>query len=252
MKKPLQYLLPVILILSISCNRSGSNDKFTVTGKIDHGKGNLILLRELGLKEIRTLDSTTIGPGATYSLSSNIKETGFFVLEIKGEKIVLVGNPGASVTVNGDITKPAGTYEILGSEESSALRDFLAESQKNINKTDSLKFVLEMHEDQNDFYALNMKTDSIFGIISNEQAGIEKKFIEAHPRSIANLIVINFTLGAGPVLTYDKDSNLYNKIDEELTAAFPGNKHVVYNHQRIEEIRKQDELNKERLRVQKK
>ncbi len=237
-------LIVMILVLFISCHRKSASDHFSIEGKVTNGAGRKIILSEMGINDVIPLDSVNTDPEGKFSLSCEMKEPGFYLLTFSNVKIILVPQAGEKMLLQADLSRPSRTYEVSGSEDTRLLRKFLVESAVNMTRIDSVKEVLLQHEDHEDFYVVSMQADSAFQKISHDQTRLEKQFIDAHPHSLASLIVLSYSLGGGPVLDEEEYFGYYKKLDSTLTKTYPSNKHVLYHHRRVEEMKDRNEAMK--------
>ena len=227
----LTLLLPLIVVFS--CRNSTSPEGFTISGKIPALSGQKVILKELDPKEIKTMDSLTVGASGNFIFSEKNGDAGFYLLQFEGGKeLVLSIETGDNPEISGDLKNIPERLQVSGSEGTRLLKDFYSIANKNKAKVDSLKSLLQAAEGSPDFYSLSLSADSAYQKIAAAQKTIEKDFIDKHRESLASLIVLNYTLGTLPVLTMDEDLDYYQKLTA-LAVKYPNNKHVIYHQQRI-------------------
>jgi hypothetical protein len=109
---------------------------------------------------------------------------------------------------------------------------------------DSLDMLLAERQDSSDYYNLTQKLDTSFREIWENQRALETTFINNHSGSLASLVVLNYAFGMSPVLNMDEDFRYYQALDSTLSISFPGNKHVLFHHQRVMESQRKTVKNK--------
>ncbi len=119
MKKTILILCTVIALYSCQNKKFGG---FTVSGKIDHAPGQILLLQELpfGGQQPVVLDSVSLKPNGSFELRGMGKEEGLYRLMIGNSTGVLLVNDGKSIKVQLDMNNYK-EYKIDGSPASESL-----------------------------------------------------------------------------------------------------------------------------------
>jgi len=231
MKKCCYFL--VCVFLGFSCTREQKAESFTIRGQFSNSRGEKIVLCEMDVKEVIALDSANIGKDGNVKFSHKIDQPGFYLLIFPGgRRVTLLMKKGEDLRITGNLRDPAGGFRFSGSEGSQLLGDFFHATMKNRIRIDSIKRVLRSHEGSGDFLRFSMTADSLFFRISEDQKKLEKNFIDRNPRSLASLIVLNYSFGPKPVLTMEEDLPYYRKLTS-LYCIFPKNKHVLFHMARV-------------------
>ncbi len=232
-KHLIKILLFLPLVAIFSCQTGHSPEGFAISGKIPSHSGQKVRLKEMDPKEILNLDSVTADASGNFTLNEKVKEAGFYILQFgTGKELLLSMEPGEKLEISGKLENIPEGIQVSGSAGTMLLKEFYNLSNRNKIKVDSLKAILHGAEGTPDFYKLSISADSAFQKINNDQKALEKDFIDKHHESLASLIVLNFALGATPVLSMDEDLDYYQKLTA-LSARYPGNKHVVFHQQRV-------------------
>ncbi len=226
-------LFLVFIALGFSCVREKKAGTFTIHGSFSNSKAEKLLLCEMDVREVITLDSASIGKDGKVSFSYQLDQPGFFMLKFPGgRQLILVMKKGEDLTITGNLRDTAGGLNLSGSPESQLLDTFFQTTMKNKVRIDSLKRVLRNHEGLDDFLRFSMTADSIFSRISEDQKKSEMGFIDRNPQSLASLIVLNYSFGPKPVLTMEEDLPYYQKLTS-LYRIYPKNKHVLFHMARV-------------------
>lgn len=198
------------------------------------GTGTRVVLEEIDVKKVIPVDSAVIGSSGFFSFEINTEQAGFYRLSFADEKsLILVVKPGDRIEVKADLQEFPGGVELKGSAESTLLLEFMKASEKNKKEADSIQEMLVLHTSLPDFASLTEASVPAFSNIFHRQEMLEKEFLASHSDLLASLIVLNYGFGPRAVLPIDEHLALYLHLDSSLTAAYPGNKHVLYHHKRI-------------------
>lgn len=234
------FLLMVIIILSSCSYNQRKNNSFSIRGQFKNASGIKILLQELDLQDVKTLDSTSFDPQGKFGFTYEPADQGFYLLKLSdGRIITLLLDKGENLTLAGDIKRFPQEYSLTGSKGSELLKDFYDHTRRNRDEGDSLTDVLRNHQYAPDYYKLTLSFDTLFLNIWEDQKKFEKNFIDKNINSLSSLLVLNYAFGPRPVLSEDEDFSYYLKVDSSLMNFFPLNKHVIYHHKRIVEYQRQ-------------
>jgi len=243
MKMSLSAKSILALILLLTACTARKSEIAVISGKIGHAFGEKLMLQELDTREIHNLDSTTLGADGQFSFQLAPREPGFYLLKAKeGKVLAILLDKGDTVTLGGDFTGFPDHIRFQGKPEAQILHDFFTFTRKNEKEVDSLELMLSDQQDSSGYYKLTLSLDTAFQKIWYKQKTFEEDFLTAHPNSLASLIVLNYSFGMSPVLSPEEDFRFYLELDSTLSKAYPGNKHVVYHHQRVLEYQRQKEL----------
>lgn len=225
-------------VLFYSCSHAPENEAI-ITGKLNDGKGEKLVLTELDTKIVKRIDSVICDAGGSFRFRVKLPEPGFYMLHALSRKVlVLMLHPGDTVKVSGSFSSFPDHVMIEGPDETRWLADFFRFTRGQERKVDSLEMLLVEKQDSSGYFELTEKLDTVFKSIWERQREEEKRFIDQHPNSMASLIVLNYAFGLNTVLNPDDDFPWFEKLDSALTLSYPENKHVKYHHQRMLEIKK--------------
>jgi hypothetical protein len=231
------WFLP-LLLLAASCQPQKEKRAF-INGSFPDGAGVKLVLQEMDIKEIRSVDSVTAGIDGKFGFTLNQAEPGFWLLKAPSGKIlVLVLRPGDTIELTGSFIDFPDNVVLRGPRDAMLMHEFFHYTRRHETAIDSLQLVLAGRQDSADFYTLTQKLDTSFRMIWEKQRMYEMAFIDTHPGSLATLIVINYAFGLSSVLDPDEDLAYFSKTDSALMKTYPDNKHVKFHHQRVKEMKR--------------
>jgi len=238
MLKNIAFYSIAIFVLLSSCHSPDGN-KAVIQGTLTDAAGEKLTLMEMDVREIHPLDSTVLDPAGMINFHLAVKEPGFWLLKAKtGKILVILVHPGDQVMLSGSARDFPDQIRLNGSEEAIRLNDFFTYTRKNEHQVDSLEILLVERQDSADYFQLTQKLDTAFRMIWERQRSFEMDFINRHPGSLASLIVLNYAFGLNAVLSPLEDLGYFEKTDSALMKTYPGNKHVMFHHERVLEYQR--------------
>jgi hypothetical protein len=237
----MKYLMPVIsfLIIMVSCS-SGKHGHTVVSGVMTDAARQKVVLSELGTGASKALDSADVDALGRFEFHLEPKASGLYLLGFRNKtQLVLEIKPGDSVKITGSISSFPASAEISGSQNSRELLEFLRITSANKKTIDSLRLVLERRSGEPGFAELSKLIDQGAQSVFRKQWETQLMFIDTHFTSLTSLIALNQVLAATPVMTFERDSIIFIKLDSALGKSFPGNPHVDFHHNRILKAREQ-------------
>jgi hypothetical protein len=233
----LWLFLATIIFSACRQNKSTLLPEISVTGKIMNAANIVVHLSELDVKSIKPIDSATLDEDGRFSFKIKPSGSMFLIISIKqGQQLILVADPGEKVHVEGDAGDLVKTAVITGSPESHLMLNFELFTIHNQQKSDSIgKVFLDSRSDP-EFATIRKHLDSTYRAVVRDQRKYMEQFIDQHPNLLASLLVINRKFGPSAVFDESKDFHYFIKLDNGLMAAYPGNKHVLDHHSRVETL----------------
>jgi hypothetical protein len=228
------YYFILISIFMVSCAEEQKQEGITISGNFLNAKGKQIYFAELETDGIKNLDSLVVDEKGTFNFQHKPLDAGFYLVKTNsGENVLLMLEKNETVDLSADLGATPFDYQITGSPGSILLKEFYTQTFEKLSKADSLAAILRNLQGTPEFYELSVKLDPLFIQIVEEQQALERSFIAKHDTSLASLIVLNYKFGMLPVLTIDKDFDLYKHLDSTLSKSYPSNKHVVNHHNKV-------------------
>jgi hypothetical protein len=237
MKKHFWKILVVTAVL-VSCHQR-KEEMILITGKVTGQGEKLLFLDELKPDGVSPVDSAVPGSGGEFSFRVKPNETtGFYLLGNRsGHQLTLVLQSGETVQVNASLLKDPVEYDVTGSPGSELLRNFILHTGRNLHTADSLTAILRKMEGTPAFYPLSQSYDTIFRNLLADQQAFERSLIRNNSSSLAALIILNHRFGDRVALDPKENADLFLLLDSTLSRAYPGNRHVLFHHQRCSQFR---------------
>lgn len=243
------------LIFLAGCHNDKQKESITeIKGTIKNSKGQTLLLKELDVSTLFHIDSLTINNNEGYFNFEFIHEdAGMFILHNrKNDYILLILKPGEKVTVEADMSNMLGSYTITGSEESKLIKDYFTRTIEKYMMVEKIGDLFLSYQSDPDFYQVRDSLNLIFDSLYAEQREFTKTFIKSNPGTLAALWALNQRFGLDFLFNERDDMSYFLIIDSALHINYPGNKHTIDHHKRIEKIqnrKKVKDLAREKLQV---
>lgn len=189
----IQYTAFLLLLLAGSaCNRNN----VSIEGSVVDGEGQTISLERLDVNRISLLDSTTIGKGDRFSVSTNIENPELFVLRhSNGEIVNLLISPGENISLTTEAESFGKGYDLEGSEESENIRILVEQLNATRSTLDSLQ--------------------GVAATVSDPESPHLKVIRNAYAQTIVNQKRFTIRYLVGHMTSLSSVYALYQKYDEE-------------------------------------
>ncbi|MDX2432111.1 MAG: TlpA disulfide reductase family protein [Bacteroides sp.] len=189
----IQYTAFLLLLLAGSaCNRNN----VSIEGSVVDGEGQTISLERLDVNRISLLDSTTIGKGDRFSISTNIENPELFVLRhSNGEIVNLLIAPGENISLTTEAESFGKGYDLEGSEESENIRILIEQLNATRSTLDSLQ--------------------EVAATVSDPESPHLKVIRNAYAQTIVNQKRFTIRYLVGHMTSLSSVYALYQKYDEE-------------------------------------
>jgi hypothetical protein len=243
-------LVFVSIFFITSCEQSAKHSA-TVKGQLENSNGEILTLFELGIDEMKTVDSLVIKTDGSFEFNFSPKYRGFYVIEAgKNKYIKLVVGEGDKLEINGDCDNFEESYTIAGTNNNyHSYEKSLWTREKEI---DSLSTLLMTSRSKPDFMHIRDSVDEVYKSILKEHYDYSLKFIAANPGDLSALMILNSYLGNKPVFEPVRDIQSYILIDSALKINYKNNPHYKLHAERLEKIKEASAIRaeaKERLSV---
>ncbi|NQV03137.1 MAG: DUF4369 domain-containing protein [Bacteroidia bacterium] len=236
-KESIPIICLLITLLLFSACQFDDENQFFVIGQIEGAAGKLYLLEQKTF-ELQRIDSVEPADKGRFQCSVEADETSIYALRVApGEQVVFIASPGDTIRITGNPDHYPFIFQVAGNVESELLQAFYTYSAGNLRKVDSLQLLIEMNQGESDFYELTVMVDSMFNQIWETQRQYEKAFILEHAGAFSTLLVVNYHFGVRPVLSPGTDAVDYRRVDSGLMVTYPGNRHTLFFHQWLKEIK---------------
>jgi len=236
-----KQILGMILVIYITsaCQRNNGSSvpEISISGEIRNAANTVIHLSELDVRKTKPIDSVTLDDDGRFSFKINPSGSMFLLISAKpGQQIILVANPGEKIHLEGNARELVKTSSITGSPASILMLEFERYTQQNQQKADSLGQEFLNSRADPGFAIIREHIDSAYEALASDQRSYMERFINKYPSSLASLIVLNRKFGPNAVFKEDIDLGYFLKIDSGLMKTYPGNKHAIDHHIRVEAL----------------
>ncbi|HRH49568.1 MAG TPA: TlpA disulfide reductase family protein [Panacibacter sp.] len=145
-----------------SCTDSGSPNKFTVSGKIDHATSPNVFLERVGYDNSgqKVVDSGKIAADGSYSLKAVAKEQNLYLLTIDHKSIAVFVNDNSDIKISTDLDRTFRTPYVSNSDATKSIYEFL-------NTFRSKDSILAVTYNQMDSLAKQNPNDSTILVLQN-------------------------------------------------------------------------------------
>lgn len=220
------YLLIMLLSL-VSC---GKKPNFTITGRLDGGKGKTVNLNKLLISDQLISDSVKIDQDGSFKFKGNTSTPTFYLLKISEKSfITLLIDSTENVTITGSYANFIRDYKVSGSRGSEMLRDLDSRFFAAKAKLDSLQKLLKGQQ----FNAASAQINGLtaqYNRIVNDHSEYVTSFVKRNPFSLASVYAL--------YQKWDNTNFVINDMQAMKTAAsalysvYPKNEQVIalYNN----------------------
>jgi len=223
-------LIAIVCLAFIGCD-----DGPYVKGTLTNAEGEKVVLERLTPTAVMLLDSTEVTSKGEFKIATKVTEPGFYRLRLNENNfIVLQLAPNEKVIITGNALDFYKSYEIEGSEGSSALRELDRFLRVNFEQSDSLSQAFNRQRTPTNADSLMRVIEPQFNARQAEKIAFVYKFIDAHKGQLASLSAIQ-TLSANEHL--DK----FIEVGEALQASLPTSEYVTGFNARITDLKAQQQ-----------
>ena len=187
MKKYIFFLLGLILFAAACKDRT----QYSVKGRISNADGKYIYLDELNVTSTVNVDSVKLNKKGEFEFRGKVTYPTFFLLKLNEKNFVtLLVDSAEHVEVYGDAANFSRDYLVKGSEGSSLVQQLNVHLSKTKHELDSIRSLeVSFRNDLN--YDMKKKLwNKAYEKVRQAQIGYSKKFVEAHPFSMANVLAL--------------------------------------------------------------
>jgi len=233
MKKLAIFTLFTILITSC-----GTNESFTIKGKLSNSAEGTIILQELKSTDKIILDSAKINKDGSFTLKGKNNKPAFYSIYLaKNNDITLVISPGNELFIIADAKDLPHTYVVKGpknAELSWALNKKLNETLKKVSK---LGQTYEDSLGSRNILKIRAKLDSTYKVIEADQKTFTKEFIRKNVHSLVSIMALYQQIGPKrSVLNPTEDFEIFKMVDSVMYISFPEADAVISLHNVMKDL----------------
>lgn len=145
-------LLLSAAILFASCKQTKNN--FIVIGDIANMPAQNVRLEEIGINEIKVLDSAKTDAKGHFELSGNTPDERLFRVHFDQNRFILLSADKGNIKVTGD-WQNLENYNVEGSAGSASLRNFVALVRENLRDINTMSVIIDSLKLKNNDSILN-------------------------------------------------------------------------------------------------
>ncbi len=223
-------------LLVVGCGRD--DRLITVEGNIEGIDVRSVTLFALDVYDSKEIGTQRLNSKGTFSFETESGETSFYYLSAdNNDYVVLIASPGEDITISAEGWSLSQSYSVSGSPESELLREYRKGYYTNLNAVaEANRAMVQSRGDDNyaeTHAALSQKMEDLF----TRQKESAESFIRKNTTSLASLIILNDRFGQKRLFTDEEDFEILEVLDKGLMQSYPGNKHSLEHHQRVEKAR---------------
>jgi thiol-disulfide isomerase/thioredoxin len=237
-----RVLIITAAILVSACKKEEKG--FTVSGKLEHNRSDMIYLKEMTSRELLPLDSCKLDSSGTFQLHGASPESRFFAVYARpGDYVYLLAETGDQITLNGDARNLAGSYRVEGSEDSRLIRELTTQQSRTLEKIRDLSKIFNDSLESPRFSDIKAELDSSYKEAINAQRQFTFRFIEENLNSQASLMALYQQMGPRSyLLEPNKDFRYFAMVDSSLNMLYPESDAVIDLHRQVDELRQQKQM----------
>lgn len=214
------------LLFACNSNNNSEADNYNVSlsGSIINCEGKTIFVEQLHTDKVTKLDSVTIDPDNSFSISMNLDATGFYLLRIDKENVIyLVLTPGDSIVIEGTYGKLAANYTVKGSADCEIARVLNQHMIGSAGKLEEFNRIYQAAlEDQKIRIEEVMKDlDEQALALFEADKNFLKEFILKHEKSPVIYLALFQQLSNTRILNPEADADIYTFTLEKLKEHHP-------------------------------
>lgn len=217
-------------ILLASCEEKGAS----VKGNLSNTDGETIVLEKLTSTEVVPADSIEVDASGDFKLVvPEMTDPGFYRLRVNENNfVILLLEKGDKAEVTGNALDFYKSYEVIGSEGSSKLRELDKRLRQDYELTDSLRRMFMDYQAAGTYNMDSIKQtiDAIFLEAQEKKNTFIEKYINDNPTSLA-------TLSAVQSLKYDEFADKFDEVVANLEKAYPNSDYVKQFKKQLVELK---------------
>ncbi len=238
-----RFLLLLVLLAAASC---GNKNDITIQGTLDGGAGKVIYIEEMTPDARLFLDSITLDKKGHFKFRYPMPYKTFYNVHVSdADYIVLLPDPGETITLEGSYDSLSTTYHLQGGPESQLLwqlQDYTNHGSRallDIVNTDqhNQQLLAEGQITEADYDAARKVTDSLYLDAFADQQQYIVHFIQDNLGSLATLIALYKPFNNRPLINPEDSFEFYEAVLEGLQENLPDNPHTISFKNQVERTR---------------
>lgn len=218
------------MLFLAACNQNDA----VVKGNLTNAEGEMVKLERMTSTDVIPVDSTEVGSNGDFKLSTGeITEPAFYRLSVnQGNFVILLLDKGEKAEVSGNALDFYKSYNLSGSDGSLKLRALDKRLRKDYEMADSLRKVFMMYQGQAHprLDSITQSIDEFFNEAQTKKTAFIKDFIEQNPTSLVSLSAVQS-------VRFDENSELFDKVADNLGKAYPNSDYVKSFQKQLVELK---------------
>ncbi len=213
-----------------------AGEKVSIRGMVEDGQGSLVVLEELGARELIPLDTVVCDESGAFEISISASSVAFYVLRFGSlGRVTLLMEPGESAYFSA-VLDQSDSHEIKGSPGSELLQELSREHKKTLEALGEItRKNMEMVSTPG-YSTLKPQLDRRYDSITSGFRDYSLRFIHSHSGSLSILVALYNMYGQQlPVFDPGKDFEAYKLVDSLLHPAYAGFEAVDLLHAQVKE-----------------
>jgi thiol-disulfide isomerase/thioredoxin len=197
---------------------------------------NLYLLQEKGALLI---DSVEVKEGNSFKLRGEAENPAIYLIKyFNGQSIYVVVHPGDNLKISIDNTTPEISYYLEGSADVKLLNELIRKQNIVLKNIDELS--RKIAEKPDDIF-VRTDVDFAYAKLLREHKMYTINFIHSHANSMVNIMALyqNFGLKTRSLFDRYEDVELFDFVDSNLIALYPGSESVKILDKQVAETKEQ-------------
>ncbi len=134
-------LFLLFTLFSLAACKTNKN-KFTVIGELANMPGQTVMLEEIGINEIRVIDSAKSDAKGHFEVSGSTPEDNLYRLRFNGNRFILLAIDKGNVKVTGDWNS-FENYDVAGSAGSSSMKKFITTVREHLRDINTMSIIMD-------------------------------------------------------------------------------------------------------------
>lgn len=219
MKQFYPFFLSIALIWLAGC--ANDKNRFTVVGDIKDMPEQKVFLEELGVNDIRIVDSGNV-PKGSFELSGTAPEPGLYRLRFEKNgmeqpQFILLSIDKGTLKVTGAWSR-LENYSVTGSAPSESLKSFLTAVRSNIRDFNSMGVVMDSLQAQGN--------DSLLTLARTDLQDMNRRFTEFIERYADSTRYLPNAIFAARMLNPQVEKAYLQEFTQNLDRRFPNSRSV--------------------------
>ena len=221
-------VLLAIVLLAAAC---GKKTNFVITGKIEGGSGKTIYLNHLTTTSQIPADTAKLDKEGGFKMKGKVSGPNFFLLKISDTNFAtLILDSAENITIKGSYKKFSTDYDVVGSDNSSKVRELTFKFSAAKSKVDSLRLLYQKHQNDASYTSDIERWNTEYTKQVSDYTGYVNDFVKRNPFSMASVYAL--------YQKWDENNYVSNDFQNMKTAAsalfavYPKNDQVkaLYNN----------------------